>query len=163
MSFLSRSSAANAGMRKGWRSYTTTFDKQVQAWYVKEVNLDNPAIEWEKHDFVHHVEFQLTTDGKLRPTLVVNCRRDEITETIPEEFGIEPLTRDLWQEISDSEVSKAFGIRAKSEIESPVKVVWRIADEMKGQDRKAVIAACEAAGVNKSTASTQYYKWQKAQ
>ena len=56
-----------------------------------------------------------------------------------------------------------MGLRAKSDIESPVKVVWRIADEMKGADRKAVIAACEAAGVNKSTASTQFYKWQKAQ
>lgn len=161
MSYLSRSMAANAAMRKGWKSYTTYFDRQVQVWYNKEVNLDNPAKEWEKHDFVHHVEFQIV-DSKLKPTLVVNCRREEITEDIPAEFGIEPLTRDLWNDIPDSEVAKAMGIRAKSDIESPVKVVWRLADEMKGQDRKAVIAACIEAGVNKATASTQFYKWQKA-
>ncbi len=163
MSYLSRSSAANAAIRKGWKSYTTYFDKKMQVWYNREVNLNNPAIEWEKHDFVHHVEFSLVEGGKLKPTLVVNCRREEITEEIPVEFGIEPLTRDLWNDIADSEISKGLGIRAKSEIESPVKVVWRIADEMKGQDRKAVIAACIEAGVNKATASTQFYKWQKAQ
>lgn len=40
--------------------------------------------------------------------------------------------------------------------------VWEIADRMReagSTDRKAVIAACEAEGINPSTASTQYGKW----
>lgn len=40
--------------------------------------------------------------------------------------------------------------------------VWEIADRMLAAgstDRKAVIAACEAEGINPSTASTQYGKW----
>ena len=39
--------------------------------------------------------------------------------------------------------------------------VWEIADEL--QDRAAVIKACTDEGINKSTATTQYGKWKKAQ
>jgi hypothetical protein len=44
--------------------------------------------------------------------------------------------------------------------------VWAVADALHTEtgtipDRKAVIAACEAEGVNPSTASTQYGKWKK--
>lgn len=45
--------------------------------------------------------------------------------------------------------------------------VWEIADGLFAQvgglpDRKAVLAACEAAGINGATASTQFSKWKKA-
>lgn len=164
MSYLTRSGAARAAQKKGWKSFTCFFDKKVNAWYNREVLLTNPAVEWfeeTKPDFVHHVEMNLY-DSILVPVLVVTCRQEEIrADEVPAGFKIEPLTRDLWQDISDS-VSSSTGTRAKSEIESPVKVVWRLAEEMKGADRKAVIQACVEAGVNKSTASTQYYKWSVA-
>lgn len=43
--------------------------------------------------------------------------------------------------------------------------VWAIADEVTGDgpiDRTKVIEACVAAGINKSTAGTQYSKWKKS-
>jgi len=40
--------------------------------------------------------------------------------------------------------------------------VWQIADSMPGADRKAIIAACIAAGINEATAGTQFSKWRKA-
>lgn len=43
--------------------------------------------------------------------------------------------------------------------------VWAIADEVTGDgavDRGAIIDACVKAGINKSTAATQYSKWKKA-
>lgn len=40
--------------------------------------------------------------------------------------------------------------------------VWQIASSMPGADRKAVIDACVAQGINAATASTQYGKWKKA-
>jgi hypothetical protein len=44
--------------------------------------------------------------------------------------------------------------------------VWAIADETTERlgkvDRAAIMAACEAAGINPATAGTQYSKWKKA-
>lgn len=176
-SYLSRSQAARAAKRNhNWVGFLTFFDQKMQVWYNREVQLPIPdaALALEKFDFIHHVEWtsgyhhknmtgeDLEDQDELVLCLVVNCRREEIKDDeIPKGFVIQPLTRDLWQDLS--EATRGNGLRAKSEIESPVKVVWRIADEMKGQDRKAVIAACIEAGVNKSTANTQYYKWSKAQ
>lgn len=177
MSYMSRSQAARAAKKNhNWVGFMTYFDRTVQVWYNREVQLPIPdaVLTLEKLDFVHHIEWttgyhhknmtgeDITKPEELSLCVVVNCRRDEIkSEEIPNGFLIQPLTRDLWQDVS--ETTHGNGLRAKSEIESPVKVVWRIADEMKGQDRKAVIAACIEAGVNKSTANTQYYKWSKAQ
>jgi len=174
MSYLYRDHAARAAKSKSWPGFITFFDRKVSQWYNREVATPFPPelLAWEKTDFVHHVEW--TTEsyhqdftgeklnaGNLHPCLVVTCRREEITEAIPEGYVIQPITRELWYEIKGS--AQSPGLRAKSEIESPVKVVWRLADEMKSADRKTVIAACVEAGVNKSTASTQYYKWQLAQ
>ena len=39
--------------------------------------------------------------------------------------------------------------------------VWEIADRV-GPDRKAIIDACIAEGINQATAATQYSKWKKA-
>jgi hypothetical protein len=60
----------------------------------------------------------------------------------------------------------AFPIRPKGT--STTGQVWELADtefEKAGNqmpNRAAVIAACEAAGINGSTAATQYAKWKKA-
>jgi hypothetical protein len=51
--------------------------------------------------------------------------------------------------------------RNRSAIESPVAVVHRICEKMKGSKRDDIIAACVAEGVNTSTAKTQYYAWRK--
>lgn len=139
---------------------------------------DSPAKEWAKDkDFVHHVESDWNDQGRspgYTGVLVVSCTLDEITAAERAEikalgFRIEPLTPELFGKGGEgstqakSPSTSTTGQRAKSDAESPVKVVWRIADEMKGQDRKVIVEACVAAGVNKSTAMTQFYKWQKAQ
>jgi len=43
--------------------------------------------------------------------------------------------------------------------EGPIAKVLQICEEMKGQPRKDVIAACLDKGINPHTASTQYQKW----
>lgn len=59
-------------------------------------------------------------------------------------------------------VIKATERTNKSTVESPTKLVWRIADSMKGARRKDIIAACEAAGVAYYTARTQYQHYTTA-
>lgn len=69
-----------------------------------------------------------------------------------------------------TKAAKTTGTRApvvnKSSCESPVKTVWRIADEMlkanPAAKRKDIIAACEAAGVAYYTARTQYQHYHNA-
>lgn len=51
---------------------------------------------------------------------------------------------------------------ARSTADSPVKRVHAIADSMPGATRAQVVAACVDAGINKSTAGTQFYHWSKA-
>lgn len=47
----------------------------------------------------------------------------------------------------------------ESTVEHPCKLVWHIADAMKGARRKDVLAACVARGVAFYTARTQYQLW----
>lgn len=51
--------------------------------------------------------------------------------------------------------------RERSSVESPVQLVHRICNEMKGKPRDEIIARCIELGVNKSTAKTQFYAWRK--
>ena len=51
--------------------------------------------------------------------------------------------------------------RERSEVEKPVAVVHRICDEMEGSTRNEIVQACTEAGVNRSTALTQFYAWRK--
>jgi hypothetical protein len=53
----------------------------------------------------------------------------------------------------------AVAAKAKSTIQSPVKVVWAVCEEMKGAARKDVVAECMKRGVNVHTAKTQYQRW----
>lgn len=49
-----------------------------------------------------------------------------------------------------------------SDIESPCRRVWVIADSMEGARRKEVIEACVANGIAYNTARTQYQHWSKS-
>src|SRR6266566_2767145 len=44
----------------------------------------------------------------------------------------------------------------------PVAMVWDIASKMPKAERKDVIAACVAKGINIHTAKTQYFRWSHA-
>jgi hypothetical protein len=48
--------------------------------------------------------------------------------------------------------------KSKSTIQSPVKVVWAVCEEMKSAARKDVVAECMRRGVNVHTAKTQYQR-----
>jgi hypothetical protein len=50
--------------------------------------------------------------------------------------------------------------RERSTVESPVKLVHRLCNELKG-NREKVIEAAVAQGVNLNTAKTQFYRWRK--
>ena len=48
-------------------------------------------------------------------------------------------------------------------LQHPVALVWRIASKLGPKaERKAILAACEKAGVNKFTAATQVQLWRHA-
>lgn len=72
-----------------------------------------------------------------------------------------PATKE--QYLADRSGNEDGKPRERSEVESPVKLVHRLCNEMEGAERKDVIAACVEAGVNPSTAKTQYYHWKKTQ
>src|SRR5262245_46536794 len=101
MSYLTRSGAVAAAQRKGWKSFMTYFDRSTRVWHFKEVAMENPAQSWEALDFVHHVEWGLYDGGKLKPCIVVTCRREEITETVPDAWVLEPIARELWYDDND--------------------------------------------------------------
>lgn len=171
--FATRPQVSRQARRRGIEHFQSIRIPNV-GWRLVDMSAPSPtfadAFAYAKSvDFVSHVEVMHIDGGKqpgLRSVLVVTCRKDELPEDVP--FDVEPVTPSLWADgASDnfehrSRSSTSAGPRAKSDVESPTKLVWRIADEMVGKDRKEVIDACVAAGVNKSTAQTQYYKWSKA-
>ena len=53
----------------------------------------------------------------------------------------------------------AVPAKLKSTIQSPVKVVWTVCEEMKSAARKDVVAECMRRGVNVHTAKTQFQRW----
>lgn len=125
-------------------------------------------------DYVAWVETHFQDQGRKPGHLflfVVTCPREEIPS---EDFAMvegmsgafDPILPSIWnsndREADDMTPSADSKPRAKSDVESPTKLVWAIADEMTGADKAAVIAACVEKGVNKSTAQTQYYRWAKA-
>ena len=165
--FVNRSSAAYYGSRHFPQFMTL---RMPGVWRVVEVQGKAPAsLEYAKgKDFVAWTEVRYIDEGRspgLQGVLIVSCFKHELPDDIPADLIVEPLTPELWDG-SKGEASAtgkvAAGGRAKSEVESPTKLVWQIADSMPGADRKDVIAACIEKGVNKSTAGTQYYRWAKA-
>lgn len=78
-------------------------------------------------------------------------------------YVVESLTTveeipDIVEEVKTTPDTQEPVIRGESTCESPVKTVWRIADEMtkQGKKRGEIIDACVAAGVAYYTARTQY-------
>lgn len=128
-------------------------------------------------DWISHVETQHIDEGRqpgLRLVFVVTCFKEEIPEgELMEGVEIEPITPSLWGDDKEAfehrrRVTTSAGPRAKSDVESPTKLVWQIADSrsiegaLTKEDRAAIINECVEKGVNKSTAQTQLYKWAKA-
>lgn len=184
MHFNTRSQAAKAAQKVNvlpGAFWTLSFPDRNglggRRWKYASMTKNVPAaIDWAKgKDYIAWVETHYIDGGRqpgVRAVMIVSVTRDEIpledsAEATVLGYSFEPMTPDLWGRDKGSTEAKSTrsttgGQRAKSDVESPTKLVWKIADEMPGADRKEVVAACVAAGVNQSTASTQYYRWQKA-
>ena len=171
--FVYRSQAADYAKKQEWSSFRTKQDEHGM-WFAHYERGESPAVKWLGVDFVHHVETDWDRSG---PTpvkvgvLVINVTKPEIDAATwdainRENLLVEPITPSLWSKGEDKPEPKArnasTGARAKSDVESPTKLVWTIADSMPGASRKDIIAACVAKGVHPSTASTQYSKWNRA-
>jgi hypothetical protein len=177
VSHVFRTTARDFAVKQGWTNFRTRLDPINRVWKATYEPGENPAAAFAQgKDWIRWIETTWQDIDGVKHRLgvcVVSITEQELQQELaalggaPEGIIFEPQTPDLWSTTrgSDSPIAttrQANG-RAKSEIESPVKVVWRIADEMKGKSRAEVIAACVAEGVNKSTASTQFYRWQQAQ
>lgn len=177
-SFLTRSQAARAAIRAGHMNFITRPDpRERKHWIYHDLKGTSPAIDWADRDYVNHVESDWIDEGRSPGyvgVIVVTCTLGEIPaedrkQLTEQGIRIEPLTPELFDKgdrAEASRVSKArpssASPRAKSDVESPTKLVWSIADGMPNATRSEIVAACEKAGVNKATASTQFYRWQKA-
>lgn len=173
--FVYRSQAAEYAKKQGWSSFRSKQDEHGM-WFSHYEAGQSPAddfVSLYKPDYVAWTETDWDKTGE-RPVkigvLVVSCRLDEIPDAdkVLHERGnlrLEPQTPSLWSKGDDKPEPKArnasTGVRAKSDVESPTKLVWQIADSMPGASRKDIIAACVAQGVHPSTASTQYSKWNR--
>ena len=172
--FLSREQAARYADKKGWEnfwSHSIPDSHYGRVWRVSQMPGQCPAEHWKSRNYVAHVESAYIDGGRtpgIRGVIVVTCFKHEIppedwVEIEAEGHTVEPITPSMWgKDDKPSKVKGTVASRARSEVESPTKLVWSIADSMPGADRKEVIAACVEQGINKSTAQTQYYRWSKA-
>lgn len=179
--FVYRTQAADYAKRQNWSSFRTQQDEHGM-WFAHYEPGESPAQEFgDAHpDFVAWVETDWYRPPHGSPSkigvLVVSCRREELTAADVDAidrnaFAVEPQTPSLWDGDSAAKgkaqgrkanADAPKGERAKSDAPSPVKTVWETADAMPGASRADVVAACVAKGVNKATAGTQFYRWQKA-
>ncbi len=113
------------------------------------------------------------------PVLVTTCPKDESDPSgieaigVPDWYIVEPICDELWNPGKANKPSRkrsntAAGPRASSTHPSPTKFVWATCDALQvslGREPTSaeVREACEPEGVHKSTASTQFYKWRRAQ
>lgn len=51
----------------------------------------------------------------------------------------------------------------RSTLKGATRAAWAIADSMRGQPRRVILAACAQAGIAAGTAATQYQAWRKHQ
>lgn len=172
--FVYRSQAAEYAKKQDWSSFRTKQDEHGM-WFAHYEPGESPAVKWLGVDFVHHVETAWDRSGdtpRKVGVLVINVTKPELDpatwDAIDREgLLVEPITPSLWSKGDDTAPTAkvrnaSTGERAKSDVESPTKLVWQIADSMPGATRKDIIAACVAKGVHPSTASTQYSKWNRA-
>lgn len=177
MHFLTRSQAAKAARKvcapgETFHTWPVSGGHQGVVWKYQTHRRIIPGLDdWAKgKDYVHHTESQ-SADGFRTAdnygVLVITCMLDEISAAERDEakalgFIFEPITPGLFTPEKVEAEKTPSAPRAKSEVESPTKLVWEVADSMPGASRNDVVDACVKRGVNKSTASTQYYRWQKA-
>lgn len=74
---------------------------------------------------------------------------DTASKLVVDDYADKPTT---------PKTTPAVATKSKSTIQSPVKVVWAVCEEMKGAARKDVVAECTKRGVNVHTARTQYQR-----
>lgn len=166
--YPTRSLAAKNAQRAGHANFMTV--RLPGGWRWASMPVQSPAHDMLGKDYVAWVETHHIDEGRApgyRGVVVVTCGEDEIPhEDKIADFEFQPITAEAWDlsvAVQKRQAAHASTeSRAKSDVASPTKLVWQIADSMPGADRKDVVEACVAAGVNKATASTQYYRWQKA-
>lgn len=180
--FATRSQAAHKAKRESIKSFWTPRIGN-EGYRLVRMN-DHPGIDAaiayaEGCDWISHVETKHIDEGRtpgLKLVFIVTCFKDEIpTDELMEGVELEPLTESLWGDDKEAfehrsrPSSTSSTPRAKSEVESPTKLVWKIADEsgiaaltMSKEQRGELIERCVEAGINKSTAQTQLYRWAKA-
>jgi hypothetical protein len=177
--FVYRSQAADYAKKQGWSSFRTKADEHGM-WFAHYEPGQSPAeafVQAIKPDYVAWTETEWDRSGESPVkvgVIVVSCRLDEIPDShklalIDQHILTEPQTPSLWAKGEDkpepagkAKRTPSTGVRAKSDVASPTKLVWEIADSMPGATRKDIIAACVAKGVHPSTASTQFSKWNRA-
>lgn len=92
-----KSIAAMAARRNGHTAFETKRISTDPERWIFESRTRGPGIEFAElwsadKDYIHHVEI---TEHAI-PILVVTCKREEITDDIPELFRIEPVTPSLF-------------------------------------------------------------------
>lgn len=169
--YVTRSQAAAGAKKAGHEHFQTV--KMPQGWRWASMPVPSPAYGYaHDKDFIAWIETHHIDEGRsngYKGVIIVTVTRDELPTDIPDHIEVQPITPSLWANSADASPQASRGRspsqstpREKSDAQSPVKLVWQIADEMVGHDRKVVIEACVSAGVNRSTAGTQYYRWSKA-
>lgn len=170
MQYVIRSCAMRFAKSLGWHYFRTVQHPLDRTWSAKQVHT-SATIDFSwciGKDFVAWHEVHQDENGQFHPVLIVSCTREELVdEAIPDHFIVEPQTPELFEPQTASRTRSVKSHepkaeRAKSDVASPTKLVWQIADSMPNASRADVIAACVAKGVNAATASTQFSKWRKA-
>ncbi len=103
--------------------------------------------------------WHISTDNWLVP-VQIETKKEITFEQGPADV---PYPAPAAEAAPEAPKAKAIGyIAERSSLEKPTKKVWHIADKMKGQPRKDVIAECRRQGIAFGTARTQYQEWKKA-
>jgi len=166
-----RSEAVLTAKMKGVACFATV--KTSDGWIftpVAENDVWRYAIDLaEKHrSFIHHAE--ATDSGSAK--LIVTCRREEITEELPDFIPIEPLVGEIWNdnvrperaEKKEREPRVATGepqVLKLPKEGTTVRRVWDICETCDPEDKAGMVAKCVAEGINESTARTQMSIWRR--
>ena len=89
---------------------------------------------------------------------------DTASKVVVEDYADKPAATKLERTLDRAaettpKTTPAVATKSKSTIQSPVKVVWAVCEEMKSSARKDVVAECMRRGVNVHTAKTQFQRW----
>ena len=172
---FSRTGAIRNAERAALCYFSTYQDAQGYWWYRaegKSIAADKALEFASDKDYIAHAGEK---DGK--PLIVVTITKPELAEhEIPAHFIVEPVTPSLWDtdgrhgsgavKGGARNVQRSGGQRAKSAVESPVKIVFGICDAAYAKlgvlpERKAMVAEAMAQGVTENTAKAQFYRWRK--